>query len=98
MRISLLIPTYAVISFLSIYFPAARVYLVPWLDVIQSHAVASFFLLLCEYVSPSHEQRDVFFAALTVKDKKAPGGRRNAYTWYRVRCALLSSGAMLVDC
>jgi len=85
MRISLLIPMYSLISFLCICFPKSTVNLLPWLDVFQAQALVSFFLLMCEYVSTSHEQRDVFFATLTVKDKKAPRGRRSVYRWYRVR-------------
>ena len=85
MRVATLIPLYSLFSFLSICFPYARVYLHPWLDVFQSQALVSFFLLMCEFVSPSHDQRDIFFAALTVRDKKSPDGTRGSLEWYRVR-------------
>ena len=84
MKIGCLIPFYSIFSFLSICFPKAYVYLDPWLDVFQSVALGSFFLLMCEFVSPSAEQRDVFFAALKVPDKKAAGGTGGGLVWYRV--------------
>ncbi|KAH8882018.1 hypothetical protein GQ53DRAFT_772909 [Thozetella sp. PMI_491] len=89
LRISLVIFFYALVSFISLNEPHAFVYLHPWLDVVQSISLGSFFLLLCEYVSPSESQRDVFFAALTVKDKKSPGGSRNALQWFKTRWILI---------
>jgi Organic solute transporter Ostalpha len=89
MKIATLIPAYAIISFIAVCSPKSYVYLDPWLDVFQSVALGYFFLLLCEFVSPSREQRDLFFAALQVKDKKAPGGVGGGMKWYRV--SLLSA-------
>ncbi|CAH0057619.1 unnamed protein product [Clonostachys solani] len=62
MKIGSLISTYALVSFFSVAFPAASVYMHPWLDVIEGTALGSFFLLLCDYISPSQEQREAFFA------------------------------------
>ena len=84
MRVFTLIPLYSVLSFLSICVPRAMVYLHPWLDVFQSQALVSFFLLMCEFVAPTHDQRDIFFAALPTRDKKSPQGRRDNLGWYRV--------------
>ena len=86
MRVSMLIPLYSLFSFLSLCFPEAKVYLLPWLDVFQANSLCAFFLLMCDYISTSHEQRDVFFAAFTVLDKKSPNGSINGLAWYRVRC------------
>ncbi|WYZ35072.1 hypothetical protein EsH8_I_001348 [Colletotrichum jinshuiense] len=83
LRISLIIPFWSIISFLSICFPTAEVYLHPWLEFVQSICLGTFFLLLCEFVSPSAHHRDVFFAALTVKNKKAPTGQQNGLEWFR---------------
>ncbi|TDZ31360.1 Transmembrane protein [Colletotrichum spinosum] len=83
LRISLIILSWSIISFLSICFPRAEVYLHPWLDFIQSICLGTFFLLLCEFVSPSAQHRDVFFAALTVKDKKSKTGTRDGLAWFR---------------
>src|SRR5271163_3349241 len=90
MKIAFLIPLYSVFSFLSICFPKAFVYLVPWLSVFQSIALGSFFLLMCEWVSPSETQRAVFFAALKVPDKTGVTGA-GGLTWYRVRTTGLPS-------
>jgi hypothetical protein len=54
---------YSLICFLSVCFPKAEVYIHPWLDLVEGFALGSFFLLLCDYVSPHHEQRELFFAA-----------------------------------
>jgi len=89
MRICLLIPLYSVFAFMSICFPNGFVYLTPWLDVFQSIALGSFFLLLCEFILPSYHQRDVFFAALKVPHgkKHEKSGPISGLTWYRVRMA-----------
>jgi len=83
MKIASLIPFFSIFSLLSICFPKAYVYLYPWLDYFESLSLGSFFLLMCEFVSPSAEQRDVFFAALEIPDKKS-GGLRDGLVWYRV--------------
>lgn len=70
MRICLVIPSYSIASFLSICFPNAYVYLNPWLNVIQGIALASFFLLLCDYISTDSHQRDAFFANVQLSSKK----------------------------
>jgi hypothetical protein len=76
-----------IIAFLSIIRPESYVYLSPWLDVVESIAMGSFFLLLCEFVSESRAGRNVFFVALVVANKKAPNGQRGGLRWYRV-CSL----------
>ncbi|KAL0936124.1 DUF300 domain-containing protein [Colletotrichum truncatum] len=81
LRISLIIPFWSIISFLTVCFPAAEVYLHPWLELVQAICLGTFFLLLCEFVSPSKQHRDVFFAALTVKDKKSATGTQNGLQW-----------------
>lgn len=70
MRICLVIPSYSIVSFLSICFPNACVYLNPWLNVIQGIALATFFLLLCDYISTESHQRDAFFANVELWNKK----------------------------
>jgi len=58
MRISLLIPIYSVVSFLSICFPNAYVYIFAWTDFCQSITLGTFFLLLNEYLSVVIERQD----------------------------------------
>jgi hypothetical protein len=74
------------LSFISIWAPKSFVYVFPWLDLVQSVALGAFFLLMCEFVSPSEEQRDVFFAAFVVskKDQKGNKGPQHGLQWYRV--------------
>jgi len=67
-----------------ICFPTSAVYIEPWLDLVQSLALGSFFLLMCELVSKNATEREMFFAALVIPDKKAPGGHSGGLTWYRV--------------
>lgn len=81
---SLLIPFYAIICFLSIAFPEAFVYLDPWLEFVQSISLEAYFLLMCQFVSPSDTQRDVFFATLVIEDKKSPTGQKDGLVWFRV--------------
>ncbi|KAH6886164.1 organic solute transporter Ostalpha-domain-containing protein [Thelonectria olida] len=89
LKICLLLPFYAVICFLSVAFPSAFVYLSPWLDFVQSISLGAFFLLMCQFVSPSDSQRDVFFATLVIKDKKSPTGTGDGLIWFRRRWLMI---------
>ncbi|KAM0234088.1 hypothetical protein ACHAP5_010191 [Fusarium lateritium] len=79
MRVGNLISAFALISFLSICFPSAAVYIQPWLHVFEGFALGSFFLLLCDYVSPHRDQRDVFFATK----------RKNGMRWFNTRWIMI---------
>lgn len=99
LRICCYLPVFAIGCFLEVSFPNAYVYINPWLDFVQSIALCNFFLLMCQFVSPSDEHREVFFAALKVPQKKKKSsarrgrGRRgepeveeepiNGLEWYR---------------
>ncbi|KAK2615780.1 hypothetical protein N8I77_002508 [Diaporthe amygdali] len=78
LRICCYLPIFAIGCFLEVSFPNAYMYINPWLDFVQSIALCNFFLLMCQFVSPSDQHREVFFAALKVpqKKKKSRGGRR----------------------
>ncbi|KAH8888396.1 hypothetical protein GQ53DRAFT_795912 [Thozetella sp. PMI_491] len=89
LRISFIIPLYALVSWISVLAPEADAYIKPWLDFIQSISLGSFFLLMCEFVSPSEKQRDVFFAALTINDKKANKAQLDGLSWFRTRWILI---------
>lgn len=84
MRISLLLPVYSVFSLLSICFPTAQVYIRPWVDVFQAQSVCAFFLLMCEYVSPSSRGRDRFFLTLDIPNKKHPEVKIDGLAWFKV--------------
>lgn len=77
MRICCYLPIFAVGCFLEVSFPNAYVYINPWLDFAQAVALCNFFLMMCQFVSPSDEHREMFFAALQVPQGKNKGkGRR----------------------
>lgn len=60
-RILMMIPIYAVISFLSEYFYTHAVYWQVIRDCYEAFAIASFFTLLCHYIAPTlHEQKNYF--------------------------------------
>lgn len=77
LRICCYLPVFAIGCFLNVSFPNAYVYITPWLDFVQAIALCNFFLLMCQFVSPSDQHREVFFAALKVpqKQKKSRRGR-----------------------
>ncbi|KAK7941460.1 uncharacterized protein PG986_013847 [Apiospora aurea] len=96
LRICCYLPIFAIGLFLEAAFPNSYAYLSPWLDFFQAIALANFFLLMCQYISPSDEQRDAFFAVFKVPASKAGlcrGRRRgnqdgknqepNGLEWYR---------------
>jgi hypothetical protein len=87
MKIACFVPAFALVSFIGICSPKSNVYLEPWVDVFEAVALSCFFLLLCEFVSPDTTQREMFFAALQVKDKKTPSGVGGGLIWYRVSSA-----------
>lgn len=84
MRVSLLVPLYSLFCFLSICFPTANVYLDPWLEVFQANSLCAFFLLMCDFISPSSEKRNDFFEKMTVLDKKSQAGKVGGLSWFRV--------------
>ncbi|EXJ86832.1 hypothetical protein A1O3_03786 [Capronia epimyces CBS 606.96] len=87
MRIGLLLPLYACISFLSICFPNAYVYIMPWIDVYQAIALATFFLLMNDLVWPTSDRRDMHLSSMAVpqKGRKAANGPLPGHTWYKRR-------------
>src|SRR3569833_3339700 len=66
MRISLMFPTYALFSFLSVCFPAARVYLAPWLDVKQTKTQTNNNKHHNNNNTQNKQKREMFFANLSV--------------------------------
>lgn len=83
MRIALLMPMFVIISWFSLAFPEVYPYLDPWIHVIEGWSLCSFFLLLCEFIAPSQEERDVFLATKSIprKKKNAVDGAK----WFKVR-------------
>jgi len=60
-RITALIPAFALISFVNIYLGTSAVYLKPWMNVCEAFALASFFFLVCDFLSPSMDDQNAQF-------------------------------------
>ncbi|KAI5837419.1 putative DUF300 domain protein [Morchella snyderi] len=87
-RILLMVPIYAITSWLSyvwywhaIYWEVAR-------DCYEAFAIAAFFALLCSYIHPTLRGQKNFFTILTVKPWPWPCGRmaqpRSGLTWFNI--------------
>ena len=85
LKICLLIPFYSITSFLSICFPDIYIYINVWFSYFEAIALATFFLLMCEFISETNSERELFFSALEIQEKK---GRvtigYGSVVWYRV--------------
>ncbi|KAI5303990.1 hypothetical protein KEM56_006987 [Ascosphaera pollenicola] len=65
MRIVFMVPIYAVVSFLSLYFYRKSVYFTVLRDCYEAFAIASFFSLLCNYIADNlHDQKAYFREAV----------------------------------
>lgn len=85
LKICLLIPFYSITSFLSICFPDIYIYTNVWFSYFEAIALATFFLLMCEFISDTNSERELFFSALQIQEKK--GRVTTGYAsvvWYRV--------------
>lgn len=83
LRICLLIPVASLIQFIGQVVPVAYFYILPWADMMQALALANFFLLLLEFISPHETQRDFFFSGLQVPAKRSGRPPRDGLRWYR---------------
>lgn len=63
MRIIFMVPIFSLISFLSVAFYDSAIYIKPVEDVYEAIALASFFLLLCEYIQENESERQEFLAS-----------------------------------
>ncbi|OOF96844.1 hypothetical protein ASPCADRAFT_206984 [Aspergillus carbonarius ITEM 5010] len=70
MRISSIVPVYSIFSFLSVCFPSSYVYSSSWPDPFEGVALYTFFLLLCEFIAPSDEQRVQLLATQQIKPSR----------------------------
>ncbi|KIX08155.1 uncharacterized protein Z518_02811 [Rhinocladiella mackenziei CBS 650.93] len=87
LKICAIIPLEAIFSWIGIAAPNSHIYVEGFVDFFQAIGLSSFFLLLCEFVSPSSEFRDVFFAALEIPKsrRKKDGKKVDGLSWYRKR-------------
>ncbi|KAF4331958.1 organic solute transporter Ostalpha [Fusarium beomiforme] len=89
MRICNLIPSYQILSFLSICFPNSYVYLQGFTEVLQGVALYAFLMLLCDFMAPDDGSKVDFFSSLETKRQWQPKNKRNglaflSLTWYSV--------------
>lgn len=89
LRICMLIPVVAVVQFIGQAVPATYFYLTPWADVMQAFALGNFFLLLLEFISPHHSQREFFFSGLQVPQKRKGKAPKDGLAWYRRKWFLI---------
>ncbi|PYH28778.1 OSTA/TMEM184 family protein [Aspergillus neoniger CBS 115656] len=89
MRICNLIPSYQVLSYISICFPNSYIYLQGFTEVLQGVALYAFLMLLCDYMAPDDKSKVKFFSSLETKRQWQPKKKRNglaflSLTWYSV--------------
>jgi hypothetical protein len=58
-----MVPVFAIFSFLSIAFYDAAIYLKHIPDLYEAFALASFFILICNYVGEDEDERHAFIAS-----------------------------------
>ena len=113
-RILLMVPIYAAVSFLSYYFYLHTVYYEVIRDCYEAFAIASFFALLCHYLAPNLHEQKVYFRAVKPRNwvwplpyvQKCSGGTtsgflripRSGLTWFNVSNFLLIGIAALTNC
>src|SRR5690242_8306980 len=100
-RILVMIPIYAVVSFLSYLYYKKAIYFEVLRDCYEAFAIASFFTLMCHYIAPNlHDQKE-YFRNVEPKNwvwpitwmQKCTGGEqkgwlrkpRSGLTWFNVR-------------
>ena len=67
-RILLMVPIYAAVSFLSFYFYLHTVYYEVIRDCYEAFAIASFFALLCHYLAPNLHEQKIYFRGVTPRN------------------------------
>lgn len=77
LRIIALVPVFAIVYLLAGAFLDAAVYLQPWADFYEAIALASYFVLLVQFLEPVAHRRELYFDRLELKE----GG--SSLAWYR---------------
>ena len=105
-RILFMVPVYAAVSYLSIYFYQQSIYFEVIRDCYEAFAIASFFSLMCAYVAHDLHAQKEYFRTITPRNwiwplpwfQKCCGGDRGIWrtprsglTWFNVRKSPVSS-------
>ncbi|CAI7671214.1 unnamed protein product [Penicillium manginii] len=86
MRIINLIPAYQILSYASICFPNAYVYLQGFTEVFQGIALYSFLMLMCDFMAPTDQGKVEFFSSLEIKEQWRPKRTRNGLKFLKRCC------------
>lgn len=84
MRIVNMIPSYQVLSFISICVPNSYIYLQGFTEVFQGIALYAFLMLLCEFLAPTDRGKVEFFSSLETKRQWQPKKKRNGLAFFSV--------------
>ncbi|KAL2832788.1 transmembrane protein [Aspergillus pseudoustus] len=89
MRIINMIPSYQILSFVSIGLPNSYIYLQGFTEVFQGVALYAFLMLLCDFLAPTDQGKVEFFSSLETKRQWQPKKKRNglaflSLTWWSV--------------
>ncbi|KAJ5399930.1 hypothetical protein N7465_010419 [Penicillium sp. CMV-2018d] len=89
MRVVNMIPSYQVLSFISICLPNSYIYLQGFTEVFQGIALYAFLMLLCDFLAPTDQSKMEFFSSLEVKRQWQKKKKRNGVaflnlTWWSV--------------
>lgn len=84
MRICNLIPSYQILSFISICFPNSYIYLQGFTEVLQGVALYAFLMLLCDFMAPNDKSKVEFFSSLEIKRQWQPKKKRNGLAFLSV--------------
>lgn len=56
-------PVFAIVSLIGVFAEKASIYVIPITGLWEAIGLVSFFLLLCEYISPDPYEREAFFVS-----------------------------------
>lgn len=75
-----MLPLCSVIAFLCVLLDSAALYLKPGIEVVESFALACFFLLMLAYIYPDDDMGQGLFEKLDIRPTKKKGKMK----WYKV--------------
>lgn len=84
MRIINMIPSYQVLTFISICVPNSYVYLQGFTEVFQGIALYAFLMLLCDFLAPTDQDKIKCFSSLEIKRQWQPKMKRNGLAFLKV--------------
>lgn len=77
-------PSYQVLSYVSICFPNSYIYLQGFTEVFNGIALYSFLMLLCDFMAPTDQSKVEFFSSLETKRQWQLKKKRNGLAFLKV--------------